>query len=217
MEANVELESKGLSLVEQARGIVISTQPQYESACHLLLDVKDGLKECDKAFDDDIKRWYDGHKAAIATKARYQAPFKQVEAIIKPKISAYMDEQARLRREAEAKAQQEAQLAAAVEAESAGDAQQAEEILNGQGTMFVPPVMLPPAAKVAGVSSREVWRAEVVDLMALIRAVASGQVPSNVLEANTTVLGGLARSLKGNLRIPGVRPVCEKAVAAGRR
>jgi hypothetical protein len=51
------------------------------------------------------------------------------------------------------------------------------------------------------------WRAEVVDLMALVRAVASGTVPLAALQPNQPFLDQEAARDEQNLALPGVRPV----------
>lgn len=74
-----------------------------------------------------------------------------------------------------------------------------------------PPVAAPP--KVEGVGFRDVWTAEVIDLLALVRAVAAGQAPITLLQVNTTALNGMARSLKGAMNVPGVRTVSSRATS----
>lgn len=51
------------------------------------------------------------------------------------------------------------------------------------------------------------WHAEVVDLMALVQAVADGSVPLAALQPNTTWLDDAAARDRETLGIPGVRAV----------
>jgi hypothetical protein len=51
------------------------------------------------------------------------------------------------------------------------------------------------------------WRAEVVDLMALVQAVAGGSVPLSALQANQPFLDQEAARDQQALALPGVRPV----------
>lgn len=55
------------------------------------------------------------------------------------------------------------------------------------------------------------WRAEVVDLMALVQAVASGSVPLAALQANQPFLDQEAARDQQALAVPGVRPVHDPA------
>lgn len=70
-------------------------------------------------------------------------------------------------------------------------------------------------AKVAGISSRVTYRAEVVDLMALTQAVATGHAPIEAIQPNLKFLGAQARAFKkaGPL-YPGVESVAEHSIAA---
>lgn len=213
-QSAVELEQQGTSLVDAATALLITTPAVYERACAMLLDAKAGLKSCDEAFDGDIARWHDGHKQALATKAKYAAPFKQIETILKPRIGSYLAVEEQKRREAERKAQEAAQLQEAVDAEQRGDKTGMEDALNGRGVVSI---RVPSAApKVSGIAQRENWSAQVDDLMQLVKAVAAGQVPPEVLLPNMVVLNQQARSLKQSLKYPGVRAICVNTVAAGR-
>lgn len=67
-------------------------------------------------------------------------------------------------------------------------------------------------AKVATTRGREssviitkTWRAEVVDLLELAQAVADGKLPTHVLEPNMTALNDMARELKDEGTVNGVR------------
>ena len=80
--------------------------------------------------------------------------------------------------------------------------------------VFVPPAVVAPPPQAEGVTSRELWGAEVYDFPALIRAVAEGKVEPAVLQPNMTTLNGLARTLKSALNIPGVRAVPKRIMAS---
>ena len=114
--------------------------------------------------------------------------------------------------------------AAALEAQ--GDTVAAARLLEAPVTLDTPvlprPVFTPPVAiaappKVAGLSFRDNWTAEVTDLLALVKAVASGAQPITLLQANQTTLNGMARALKESMRVPGVRAVNQKGTTDRRR
>jgi DNA repair exonuclease SbcCD ATPase subunit len=78
-------------------------------------------------------------------------------------------------------------------------------------------IAVPAPAKAQGMSVRENWKAEVLDLDAVVNAAAAGDANARgILQVNQTALNGLARSLKAQLRIPGVRAYDEPVVAARR-
>lgn len=140
---------------------------------------------------------------------------ERLEAEERARVAA---EEARLRREAE-----EAQLAAAVAAEQAGDTETAERLVAAPVVappvaprqVFVPPAaaMVPPRPQADGVSFRDQYRAEVVSLLELVRAVAAGRAPLTLVQANQVALNGMARSLRGAMDVPGVRVVTERIAA----
>ena len=82
------------------------------------------------------------------------------------------------------------------------------------GGLEAPETALLPRAR--GISYRETWGAEVYDLSALIRGVADGLVSEQALLPNKVWLNGVARGMRQDLDIPGVRPVNTTTVSAER-
>lgn len=78
------------------------------------------------------------------------------------------------------------------------------EDLRATADMTAAPVVVAAAPAVKGVSKRKTYSANVVDLMALVKAVAAGQQPIECLQANQTFLNQQAKAFKENLNIPGV-------------
>jgi hypothetical protein len=105
------------------------------------------------------------------------------------------------RAEAEAKAK----AAAIKAAKDMGDKALVKDIKAGIVPIVSAPIREPE--KIAGVSLRESYAAEVFDLRALCKAVAVGRVTSEYVEANMPVLNGLMRHTAGQMEIPGVRAV----------
>lgn len=230
------VERKAADISRDALAMRVADARQYEAAAHMLRMLTLTLDEIAATFDPVIKAAFDSHRAALAAKAQHAEPVKAAQRHLKSVMGLYEAEQDRLRRveqlrlqaeaqaEAEAEARAEAEeraLQTAVEAEQRGvdvDVEAlAEAELAAAGPVYAAPVVTAPAApRVAGVSSRETWRAEVTDLAALVRAVAGGQVPITALEANMVFLGQQARSLKSLLAYPGVRAVAERTVSVHR-
>src|SRR3990172_8385904 len=71
----------------------------------------------------------------------------------------------------------------------------------------VPTVTIAKTTPSAGIGGaiREIWSAEVYDLHALVAAIVEGKASTGLIEPNQTALNGMARSLKKNMIIPGVR------------
>ena len=108
------------------------------------------------------------------------------------------------------KAEEEA-LARAQELQDMGMNEAAEEAISQP--VVIEKVTVAEPVKAGGESFREIWKAEVVDLMALVKAVAEGRQPLAYLEANTVTLGKAAAMFKGTVPIPGVKITSETIIA----
>lgn len=226
-----EVRDEALTWPDRARAAVITDTASYTAAADLLLGVKALRKRIAETFDPHVKRAFEAHRALTREKADAEAPLTEAERIVKDALVAYDREQERQRQEAQRKADEEARrreederlaLAAAMEKEGNeyGDAalvREAEALIAAPP----PPVVAAPVAKatpkVAGVSYRTTYSAQVTDIVALIRFVAANPTHVALLTPNITALNGQARSLKQSMRIPGVRVVESRDVAAGGR
>lgn len=135
------------------------------------------------------------------------------------RLAALEREQAEAARKAEAEAQAAAEAGdeqAAAEAMAVAQAAQeqaAAAALTAQIVTVVPVVEAP--AKVAGISGRVTYSAEVTDLLALVKAVAAGQAPLECLQADVRFLGAQARAFKKSGQLyPGVTIIAERSIAA---
>lgn len=87
---------------------------------------------------------------------------------------------------------------------------------SSAAVLYAPP-RATTVAKVSGASVRSNWKAEVVDLLALVKAVAAGEASIDLLEANTSVLNKRAKALEMEFKVPGVRVYNDPIVAASGR
>jgi hypothetical protein len=120
------------------------------------------------------------------------------------------EEERRLQEEARKRAEEEA-LRQALEAEQAGEKEEAEAIL--QEPVYVPPVKVAsniPKSKESHI--RESWSAQVVDLMGLVKGIASGKVAIQAIEANMPFLNTQARHYREMMpnAFPGIVAVSKK-------
>ena len=218
-----ELKEKQMGLITQAQAIAIADEKSLMEASDALTSIKALLKEIDAFFDGNINRLHKAHREALAQKKAFTTAPLEAERGLKLRIREYLDEQGRIRREAEEKAQQEEQarieaakkaeeerLVAALEAEESGDSALAEEILNEVPPEFDPPPpaqIVPVAPKIKGISSSEVWKYEVIDI---------DQIPRTYLMLDDTKVGQVVRATKGTLQIPGIRIYSERSVSVGK-
>lgn len=209
-----QIEQDGGALVTRSEEVQVVDAASYEAAAEFLLGIKDYRKRVAGFIGPVVKDAHTAWKTATAKRAELDAPADKAERIVKGRMLAWSEsEDRRARAEAAAaevaaqKAAEETQLAEAEAAEAAGDAEAADAILEA------PPVVTPivaraAAPKVAGISTRSVWRFEVTDV---------SLVPRQYLEPDLTKIGGVVRAMKGQARIPGVRVYEEKVMGAGRR
>jgi hypothetical protein len=215
------------ALVQQASAMLASaeafkvvTAADYEQAAASLKTVKTRQKELKALRETITKPMLAALEAARALFRRPEDTLKRAEDLLKAAMSDYDEEQERQRREAQRKLDEAAErerrklAQQAGRAAAKGDTEKAVE-LNERAAMTVAAIAQPQAPAVAGISRRENWRAEVIDLRALIQGVADGRVPLAAVEANRSFLNGQARALRAELRYPGVRAIPERTIASG--
>lgn len=202
-----------------ARGFAVQSDAEYASASDELKAIKGRQRDLDeqekaitRPLNDSLKRVRDLFRAPKDFLA-------EAERTIKRAMLTYQDECERRRREeqrraeeAAAKERQRLERQAAKAAEK-GQEQKAEALVERAATVTAP-VIHREAPKVVGVATRENWKAEVTDLEALVKAVAAGQAPIALLQANTTEIGKRVRALKSEFQYPGIHTWSEKVMAA---
>lgn len=214
---------QALAFPDQARALRILDAETYGRACEFLKDVKAFRTQIADTFDPHIRRAYESHKALVREKQNAEAPLAEAERITKAALVTYDQEQERIRRAEAARIQdelrrqeEERRLCEAVELEAVGESAEAEALI--EEPIVVPTVAVAPSTpKVSGIAYRETWSANVTDLAALVKYVATNPQFAGFLSANMPALNAQARSLKGQLNIPGVEAMCTRDVAAGRR
>ena len=214
------IESEFGSVRERAYALVIESREGHEAGLEAFKLLRLAIKKIDEHHEPTRAALEKAKKEILAARDRMRAPFEDALRIVGVKITRYealARREALMRAEDERKSREEAERAIVKEsiaAEEAGDSERAAEIITRP--IETPPPMAPVAevAKVAGVSERQIYRAEVVSLEELIRYVAAnlnGAEPGGgaLLLANSVELNTRARAAKESLVIPGVRVVVE--------
>jgi hypothetical protein len=222
--ARLAVISRAQQFAQRITTVTVTSPESYTVAGETLRAVKSLRDELETVCRPVINAHHQAHKQAMEEFKRGDSPLMVAESNLKRALLGYDQEQERIRRveqarlqkiaedaarEEQRKAEEERRLQAAIEAEAAGDKEEAKAILEApivEQPVFVAPVVLATTTpKVEGLSKRQVWKCEVTDLMALVRAVAAGTIPLAAIEANTVFLGQQARSLKSEMRYPGVK------------
>ena len=208
-----EVNNEALTLVEALRGVAtIKTSEEYSKCGELWKAGKEMMKAIDNAYNDLIVSAYENHKKAVAKKKSFYLPVEEATKYVKNIMSAYDEEQERVRRQKEIelrkeamRIEEEARLQAAIQAEEAGQKEAAERIMEEP---IIEPVVVAPKSTPklqGGPIYRTIWDAEVIDFKALVKASAGGKVSINALLPNKVFLKSQATDLKNTLAFPGVR------------
>jgi hypothetical protein len=225
-----QVTQKALAFPDQARALTISDTATYQQACDFLLGVKALRAEIAETFDPHIGRAFEAHRALCREKKEAEAPLADAELIVKRALVTYDTAQERIRQEEQRRLQEQArreaeerQLMEAIaleeEAKASGDAGLAmEAAAKLEEPIHTPAVAVAPTTpKVSGIAYRETWSGRLTNIAALIVYAASNPQFMGLLMINQPALNQLARSMKNQMRIPGVEAVSTKDVAAGRR
>lgn len=192
------------------------------------------LNAATKAVNDLFRspKEYLDQAEAVLKRAITGWTVKQEQLAAEARAKAEAEARAERERLAEEQRKQEAAAAAAMqaaqEAAAAGDAEaaaraqaeaqalemQAQASAATAAVVTIAPTVAAPVAA-AGISKRVTYSAEVTDLLALVKAVAEGKAPIEVVQADAKFLGAQARAFKKQGELyPGVQSVATASVAA---
>lgn len=201
--------------------MVVDSAEAYASAGDTLKEIKAKFTELDtqrKSFTKPM----DTAKSRIMTLFKAPLEFlKEAEADIKGKMIAYANEQKRIQAAEEARARKAQRMEQArlekeaVEAAKQGDIE-AAALLEEKAEMVPVSAAVAPVPAAVGISTRQIWQAEVTDVDALMRAVLAREVTPDVFNVNMALLNSWARSMKSELKVPGVRAKSVDSIAARR-
>ena len=206
MPVTNEIEEKTEARVKEANQIIIADQTSYKAAADWLKVIVILKKEVEGTFADPKQKAAAAHKSICAAEKTHLEPLQKAEAIVKSKMSTWYAEQERkareerLRLEAEQRKQdEERRLKEAVALESAGQKEEAEQVLAQEVTYA--PIKIQVVEKVEGVSFRENWKWEIAD---------QNIIPREYLMPDEKKINGLVRALKGETKISGIKVYAEK-------
>jgi uncharacterized protein with von Willebrand factor type A (vWA) domain len=218
-----ELAEQAMTWTQRARSLKISDQATYEIACEELRGIKGLRAKVEEVFGPIVKKAYEAHKEAVLQRKKADDPLNEAELILKRAIADWQLEQERIRREEqrrleeEARHRQEEELEREIEQAEAEGASAAEvEAMIDRAPAPAPVMVAPRVAPMSGVATRELWAADVTDLMAFIKHVAAHPEHTALLMPNMTAINQMARALKSAMKIPGVRVYSQATVAVRR-
>ena len=198
-----------VSIVERrASELQIVDDLSYGMAGELVKQVKIASKRVEEYWEPMRKSTYDAYKAVNTHKSEMSDPLKKAEKMIKDKMSSYMMEVERKRKEEEerlrelARQEMESKLREAEEATLMGDDEGAEMALAEASVMqnAMSTVVESVQPEVQGISKRKDWEIVSID---------SSKVPIDVAgvelrPVDEKAVIALIRGTKGKVTIPGV-------------
>jgi len=150
-----EVESKALTIVDQARAVVVKDSQTYTAAGMLWKQIGEMISEVKSTFDPICDAAHKAHKAATEKRSKFLDPLTNAQKSVKSLMSSYDAEQERIRKaeeerlaaiarkeeeerrrieqdrlEAERKAEEDRLLAEAQAAQDRGDSETAEILTN---------------------------------------------------------------------------------------
>ena len=198
------------------RALAINSIEDCAEAAGLLAQIKGQANALDKRRRE-ITKPLDEAKARIMDLFREPlAILSKAEAAIKSAVGDFNRKQEEARIEADrvqreiAKKEEDRLRKLADKAEARGDlpkAQAFDERAN-LAQSFKPGNIVQPVSSVAGISVRKAWKYRIVD---------AALIPREYVLINETLLGNIARSTKGELKVPGVEFYADNVIASSAR
>ena len=218
-EVRAGVEKAALVVSKKSQKLTITDDKSYTAAGALLVRAKAGQKKVDEFFGPTVRATNAAHQTALAAFNFLMAPLKAGERHLKNEIRDYLHKlkliQARKQREIEAAARKIAEAERAAEAKALKDAGEAEAAKAvAAAPVVVHRAVAPELPATPGVSDREIWKAEVFDIVALCKAIGADKVSSDCVKVVQKPLNAMASSLKLNMNVPGVRAFCETSISA---
>lgn len=205
----------------------INDGTDYEGASNALLEIKSNLKRVDDVFEPMRKATHAAWQAVMAQKNGLTEPLTLANTHIRNLMTEYVELKEAERAAAEKKAIESARKQAELERErelelalKKGDEEKAEALIEAPITIKQSDVVVKDEIPHSDrVSYREVWSGELIgdspeardaSLRLLCEAVGFGEAPLSLVQVNAPTLNALAKSLKKDLRFPGVKAVSRK-------
>lgn len=197
-------------LIQESNALYIKDQNSLQAAAEYQQEAKREIKVIESAFKPHKKNAFKAHKDLCKAEADQLAPFKEIGAILKPKILEYRIAEAK--REAKEKEEREAkQRQAEAEAKEAAKKtrdRQVEGLLDigafeDAEAVLEAPISEPVAAyvpepekvKVAGAGTKQVWKGRVLDF---------SKVPDKFKIIDQQAVNKYASALKDKAEEPGI-------------
>lgn len=204
-ELNKELETKAVTILDEAKSTEITTQEQYDKSAEFLKSVKQLQKKIKEHYADPIKKAYEAHKAIKAAEQELLKPLDEAETIIKKKCGSFNRQQEEIRAEKERQLREEAKKKAEEEAakknaENAFMAEILDQPVAEIVPVIVPEVVIEKPKNVSGTYYVESWKFKIID---------ENLIPREYLMIDESKIGKVVKAMKSLTNIPGIETYSE--------
>ncbi|QYY30271.1 hypothetical protein K2O51_23150 [Cupriavidus pinatubonensis] len=213
-----DVEEKRTAITGPLNQAVKAVNDLFRAPKTYLEQAESTLKGAMLTYDREQQRKADEARREAERKAREER--ERIEAEARAVEKAAAEEAERIAAEANAaaasgnakKAAELEQQAIATAEAGANEARSLE--LSAELVTAAPAPVATSAPKVAGLSTRQNWKARLTDKMALIRFVAEHPEHQHLLDVNQSALNQLAKAQKDAMRLPGVEAYPDAVMSA---
>jgi hypothetical protein len=223
-----EVRQEVMTIPDQAKLILVRDQASMTRASEFFLVIKGLRKKIEDTFGPIISKAFAAHKEAVAQRKKVEEPLVIAENWLNGQMTAYHQEQERIRKaeedrlrkealEAELKRRQEEEerkMAEAAALEASGAKDEAEQLMNEAIQLKEEPLTIeheePPTPRVEtkGIAMVTYWK---------FRITNESLIPRSYLVPDEEKIGGVVRAMKDKTNIPGIQAYPEtKSRSTGR-
>jgi DNA polymerase III gamma/tau subunit len=213
-----DVEEKRTAITGPLNQAVKAVNDLFRSPKDFLATAETALKSAMITYDREQQRKADEARREAERIAREER--QRIEAEAREAARRAQEEADRIAKEAAdaaaaGDAAKAAELQQQAEQTAADGAAQAETIAMEAEMVTAAPVPVATAApKVAGLSTRQNWKARLTDKMALIKFVAAHPEHQHLLDVNQSAINQLAKAQKDAMNLPGVEAYPDAVMSA---
>jgi hypothetical protein len=147
-----QLKNEITTVDDRVNSIVVNDPDTFQKAGSVVIDLDGLIKKINTYWEDPIKKAHEAHKSLTAKRAEMLKPVEDRKKLLRGKISAYLTEQDRIKREEQRKldderrkkeqAEREKLERAAIKAEEKGKIERAEDLRTQAADVYVQPAIV---------------------------------------------------------------------------
>ena len=214
------IQTQALEVVNAVKALVIETPEQFEDSAYRLKAIKGFATQWKEKCEPSVTSTKKAYDEAKKMRDSILVPLSEAEISIKSRQGVYLqrlrekeENERRIAEQESRKREEEIRLSQAEQLEKAGFKEAADEALSAPIITTSAPT---PKTNTHGISLRKNYKARVINMVALVQAVASGKADIDCLMPNQTFLNSLARAKEDKLTLAGVEVYNDAFVNAGR-